>query len=474
MSRQGNLIKNTFIISLGTFLPKLTSIITMPILTAYLTKSEYGSYDLIMTLVALFLPVVTLQIQSAAFRFLIDRRDDEEEKKSIISNIMFFVALTSFIALIVLYFCLYKFSPLVRLLISFYFFFDIILQAVQQSARGLSYNLFYSISSVINSTVQMIAIVLLVKYMPMGLSGVLIAMIVSLFTGIAFLFFKAKLWKYISIGSVSFKTIGKMLAYSWPMVPNNMSNWVLSLSNRLVITAALGLEANALFAVANKLPYLLKTVQGTFVLAWQENASLAVKDKDSSAYYSMMFDNIFCILTGIMALLIGASPVLFAILVRGDYQTAYYQMPILYMGMMFSCLAAFVGGIYIAHMKTKSVGITTVCAAACNLIINVGLINFIGITSASIATLVSYLILTLYRMLDVRRFQPISYNFKKMGLFLAVLVVMCLINVQRVWWFDLINIAIGAALILVADGKIIKEMLSSVLQKLQKRGSKDA
>ena len=74
MSREKQLAKNTLIISFGTFLPKLISLITLPLITGYLTKEEYGQYDLITTLVFLVLPIATIQIQSAAFRFLIDCR----------------------------------------------------------------------------------------------------------------------------------------------------------------------------------------------------------------------------------------------------------------------------------------------------------------------------------------------------------------------------------------------------------------
>lgn len=88
MSRQGQLLKNTIIISFGTFLPKLINVITLPIITANLTKAEYGNYDLITTLVFLALPITTLQIQSAAFRFLIDYRDNKEKSKEIISTML--------------------------------------------------------------------------------------------------------------------------------------------------------------------------------------------------------------------------------------------------------------------------------------------------------------------------------------------------------------------------------------------------
>ena len=86
MSRETTLAKNTIIMSIGTILPKLSMLITLPIITAKLTQAEYGTYDLISTLVSLFLPVATLQVQSAAFRFLIDCNDDKTKRNRVITN----------------------------------------------------------------------------------------------------------------------------------------------------------------------------------------------------------------------------------------------------------------------------------------------------------------------------------------------------------------------------------------------------
>ena len=53
-SREGNLVKNTFVLSLGTILPKIATFVTLPILTGeYITQGELGIYDII---IVSFLP----------------------------------------------------------------------------------------------------------------------------------------------------------------------------------------------------------------------------------------------------------------------------------------------------------------------------------------------------------------------------------------------------------------------------------
>lgn len=468
MNREKALAKNTFIIAIGTFLPKFSSIITLPIITGGLTKAEMGTYDLISTLVSLFLPVATLQIQSAAFRFLIDVREDEKETKRIITNIISFILPTSLIALTILYLCLGNVSLVIRWLICLYFFSDILMLSTQQIVRGLSNNKLYSASSVTISFSNMLLIVLTISVGKQGLVGVLASITIATTIGLILLLVKGHILSRIDLSLLSRKTLLEMLSYSWPMIPNSLSNWVLSFSDRAVLTAFMGLEANAIYSVANKIPALFTTVQGTFVFAWQENASLASKDSDADTYYAEMFDSIFGILVGIMALLIAATPILFWLLIRGDYKEAYYQMPILFMGMLFSSMASFIGGIYVAHKKTRSVGVTTILAAACNLVIDLVFVHKIGIFAASISTLVSYVFLTIYRMVDVQKFQKVKFNTGRFCLLIALLALMCAICWIDTVALNVLNIILGCIIAVVVNRKIMKSILLTLKNKMKK------
>lgn len=462
MSRSRDLAKNTLILSFGTFLPKFAALVTIPVITSHLTKAEYGTYDLITTLVALLLPVVTFQIHSAAFRFLIECRDDPREKKIVISNIYAFLLPVTIITLFILYLILPNIEKDTRLLIVVYFFVDILIMVSQQIVRGLSQNKLFSASSVIQALCNMLLVVVTVGVIDWGLNGVLLSLIVASTVGLLVLVIKGRIIHQINFTYFSPSKIKQMLAYSWPMIPNTLSGWVLAASDRFVLTGFLGLESVAVYAAANKIPQLFTSVQGTFIFAWQENASLALSDNDVEKYYSDMFDKIFCILTGIMMVLIGATPILFCLLIRGDYSAAYPQMPILFMGMFFSALASFLGGIYIAHKRTKNVGITTMLAAACNLLVDFALIKSVGITAASVSTLVSYMLLAIYRMQDVKKFQPIVYNYNKMILCVGVLAAMCVLCWNNHFATNIGNLILGCTFALFLNRKLAKDVMASI------------
>ncbi len=456
MNRENKLIKNTFILSIGTFLPRLAGYVTLPILTGYLTKEQYGTLDLVSLLVSLLLPVATLQIHTAAFRFLIDHKHDREKAKLYFSNILAFVVPVSLVILLITYWVLPIESPALKIWICIYFLFDILVAEARQITRGLSRNLDYSISSIVSAMVRMVFIVLLVKALHYELTGAVVALAISPVLSLAYLFVRVRMYELIDFSLFDPQVLKKMLAYSWPMVPNNMSMWVMRVSDRFVVTLFMGVAANAVYAVANKIPSLLSLAQSTFTLAWQENASIVSKDKDAAEYYSKMFSVMLNLYAGFLGLLIACTPILFALLIRGSYEEAYQQMPVLFLGMFFSCMSTFLGGIYIAFKATKSVGISTMLAALCNFVVDLALIRYIGLYAASGSTLISYAFLFAYRMADVRKLVAIRYNVWQMIFTMSFLIVesaLCYINS---FYTNCVNVVLGTIIFLVLNKELVK------------------
>lgn len=468
MKREEKLIKNTIIIAIGNFLPRLASFIVLPILTGYLTQEEYGTYDLITVLVSLLLPAVTLQIQTAAFRFLIDVRGDLKEEKRIVTNIFAFTFPVSIIALIILYFALFQLEPLVRLLICIYFIFDILVNTARQIVRGLSKNMDYSISAIIGSCGRLLFALVFVLWLRTGLVGATLTLIASVAVEFLYLIFRTRLHRYIDFSLLSKSTVKKLLKYSWPMVPNSMSMWVMRLSDRLVVTFFMGVAANAVYSVANKIPQLLMIAANTFDMAWQENASMASKDDDASTYYTQMFRAVFDFMAGVFGLLVAVAPIMFSLLIQGDYEDAYCHMTILFLAIFFLSIAAYLGGVYVAYKKTTSVGITTALAAVCNLVFDIATIQWIGLYAASGSTLISYLFLCIYRMIDLKKFVDIRYDLKRIVIVVLVLIAMSVLCFVNNTVCNILNLAIGIAMFCILDGKMIMALVRKLMRKVKK------
>lgn len=460
MRREKQLIKNTLVISLGQFLSQFFNVILIPLITGRLSKIEYGNYDFILTVVAFLLPIATLQIHSAAFRFLIDARGDNKTSQRIVTNICLFTTLTSTIVIFIISIVWHQFSIYIRLLLALYLYFDIFNVMLGQVARGLDNNKAFSFASVILSACKTLFIVIALAIFDLGLSGIILAIVLSYGVANIYLFTIIGINKYISLDEISIVEIKKLISYSLPMVPNNMSSWVLNVSDRLIITIFLGVEANAIYAAANNIPNILNVARGVIVMAWQEGASIAVNDEDAPAYFSKSFSKMFSLAAGITACVIGLMPALFAVLIKGGYNEAYVQMPILLIGVFYGCMSAFQGGIYIAHMKTKSVGITTMIAAIINIVVDLMLIKTIGVFAGSISTLVSYLFLFTYRLIDVRSFQKITYSYKQIIGYSLFLIVMCSLAMCRMPLVYIFNAVASLVFAYVINRELIASIVS--------------
>lgn len=467
-SRESKLLTNAFLLLIANFLPKLSSLITIPILTAFLTKEELGRYDLLLISVSLVLPIITIGISTAVFRFLIDVRDKEKAIKEIVSTAFVFVFCEA--VALVLTFCFFfpQLHFYEKFAVSLFLISELLLMVSRPIARGLDNNKVFSFTAGVNTVVRVILIITFVWFLRMGLLGLLISLFISTFVSWIILSIKLKLVNYLNISFFKFSTLKNMLRYSWPMVPNGLSMWVMRLSDRMIIAAFMGVSWTGVYAVACKFPQIMHLVQQSFILSWQENASVVSNDTDVSEYYSSIFRKTFDFSAGLLGLMICSVPILFKIFIFGNYDDAFVQVPILFLAEFVFIIATFFGGIYVAFKRTKSVGITTFFAAICNLLINFIAIKDFGLYAASVSTLISYFLLFIYRIRDVQKFVSIKYDVKHMIFVFFLLSIETFLCILRIDVVTIINIVLGISVFYLLNGKEIKDAWHKIKNKRKK------
>ena len=93
------LFKNIGLFSIGNILPRLLSLIIIPLYTQKLLVREYGIIELINTTIQLLLPLSTLSIQEAVLRFVFDIKT---QKKHILSTALWITILGDVIVAILM------------------------------------------------------------------------------------------------------------------------------------------------------------------------------------------------------------------------------------------------------------------------------------------------------------------------------------------------------------------------------------
>ena len=395
--------KELAINGIGQLIPKFLAIVLLPLLTSYLTTEEYGNYDLILSIASLLIPVVTMQIQQAVFRYLLASKSDEN-KTLYVTGSLVYIGISSVVCYPIVYLILRLFK------ICLLFLSEALYSLLGQIFRGLGYNAKYSVSVVVYSAVNLAATAVMLMGFHLGLQGVIISLTIGYLSSDLYMVLVSGMLAYFKLDEFSRKALKELLDFSMPIVPSSIALWVVNLSDRLIIINFMGAAANGIYAVANKIPSLYSTAYGIFNLAWTETASKVSDDGDPAEYYTKLFSGLFKFLIGVMLALIAVTPIIFKVLVKGDYGTAFFQVPILYFGIFFNSLVNFYSGIYIALKRTKQVGYSSVAGAAINALINIFLIGKIGLYAASISTAVSFLVIAVYRAVDLNKVIEIKYN----------------------------------------------------------------
>lgn len=419
--RTEQLIKNSFILSFSTLIPKLLTVLVLPIFTTFLTTSEYGNYDLVVSVTSLIVPVVMMQIQQAVFRFLLST-SDTEEIESYIATSLFFVILISIISAPITYWIgiVIGLESLISATMCISVLAESVYLLLGQVMRGIGKNVGYSLGVIIYAIIHALLLFVLVAVMHMRLPGVIFSIVIAYLTSaIIMLIFVIKEY-HVNFALINRNILKKMLAFSMPILPGSISLWIVNFSDRIIIVRFLGTTANGIYSVANKIPVLYTTAYNIFNLAWSETAvQVADEEKHPEIYYSELFKHLYNFLVGIMVIIIAGSPLFYKVFINAKYYESYYQTAILYFAVFFNSLVNFYSGIYIALKQTKQIGYSSGAGAIINLILNLILVKHFGLYAASTSTLISYLVILFYRYWNIKKYINIRYDYKQIakGLF---------------------------------------------------------
>ena len=225
------------------------------------------------------------------------------------------------------------------------------------------------------------------------------------------MFLKLHLYEYINVNSVNMKAIKNLVNYSIPLIPNQLSFWLINFSDRLIVNFCLGDSANGILAISHRFPSIYTTFFSMFLLSWQELLSLHYCDNDRDEFITSMYNRMIQIFGALCILLMAVLPLVFPILVGKDFEQAYYTIPIYLYASLLNSVIGLLGAIYVANKKTTEMAKTSFICGVINVLIHLGLIEFVGLYAAALSTLFSYFFIVIYRIWDVRKYVLIRHNY---------------------------------------------------------------
>ncbi len=409
--REKSFIKNTIIIFLSKFCTQFLSFFLLPFFTALLSTEEYGYFDLYSTYAWLLAIFLTLQLENGIFRFLIDKRENNSEIKNIITNGIIVILVQLLIFMSIYFICL-KILKIKN--IEYIFIMTLstsLLNLMLQISRGLGKNIEYGLASIISGSSNVLLCILFIKYLSMKLLGIVLAYVFSNILASLFLIFKIKIYKYINFSVLSKNKIKELIKYSFPLIPNSISSWIMSISDKIMISFLLGVSFNGIYSISTKFSLLISHIFNVFSLSWTESASMSNNDEDRSIYFSKIINIVFLLCSFMCLLILAAMPIIFKILIKELYFDAYKYIPILICASFFELFSILIGGVFIALKLPKEIATTTILGGIINILINIFFMKKYGLIIASLSTLISYIYIALARYLKISKYVKIKLNY---------------------------------------------------------------
>ena len=441
-SRNRYLLKNTLIFTLGNIGARMISFLLIPLYTNVLTKSQYGTVDLITTISTVAGPMLTLNIAESVMRFGLDK-DADKEKNTQCGSIVLFIAMI--IGLILIPIC--RHVTEVSEYAMYVYFYVISLSASQLflcDLRGKELLLKYSLGNILQTLMIAILNIMFLLVLKMETGGYLLAYIIANFIVAVYAIIAGKDYKAFSFHNIDLYKLKEMVRYSVVLIPNTFMNS----SDRVMVTYMVGAAANGIYAVSYKLPTLVSTLTGIFNQAWSYSAIREEGTSDETEYNNKMFRTLAAIafMMGIGLLLL-AKPFL-KIYVSDSYYDAWRYTPFLIIGCVYLTLGTFMATSYTVHKDSFGYLFSGSFGAVFNILLNFILVPVIGVYGAALATCISYIAVFMFRVFHTRKYIKYDIWYKEfiLGSLLMILsAILMFVDDIKGFLFQLLILVLGFA-----------------------------
>lgn len=405
--RFGKLFSDTVILAIGTFGSKLLVFLLMPLYTALLSPSQYGTAELITGTANLIMPFACVGITNGIFRFAAEKGTDREGVFSS-GMVLLGAGLCGTVLLGAVALCIGAAWRTEILLVVLYVLAADLQAVCAQYVRAVDRTRLFAVQGILNTLVTVGFNILFLMAFDLGVTGYVLSTVVGNLLTTAFLGVSAKLWRVFRLSHVSRTAMRELFRFSLPMVPTTICWLITDLSDRYLVSWFCGEAVNGVYSAAYKIPTIVNLVSGIFMQAWQFSAVVQSADgEECSWFYSQVFRGFLSVIFIGSGGLILLSPWLCRLLLNSAYHEAWRYMPTLLCSAALESVVSFLASVYMVRKKSMHSFLTAVAGTGLNLLLNFLFIpqtgTFGGALGAAIATLIGYAAVWVLRMADVPR-----------------------------------------------------------------------
>ncbi len=463
--KYSRLLKDTLIFAIGGFGSKLILFFLVPLYTNYLTQADYGISDLVFTFSQLLIPVFSLTIYNAVLRFGISK---SEQKENVLVAGFFIFGIGSALCLAITpIFSLYAPLSEWKWYLTTYVTLSILNSMILNYIKVLGKNKLYAAISIIQTLFLALSNIALLVGFKVGIKGYLLSNIISVCVAIIVGFFASNIIGALKRGKLDFKVVKRMVAFSAPIIFNDLSWWLIHSTDKVMIQYMVSNADLGLYTVATKIPALINVIISIFSQAWGVSSILENESTNDPKFYSNIFRAYSFLAFGATVFLTLIIKDFMRIYVGSDFTGSWQYVPLLLASASFSAVSAFYGSLYGAFKRNLSSMVTTIIAAVVNIVLNYFFIKMYNIWGAVIGTVAAYVVIAVLRMIDTRKF--IKFKIGLLEFCLNGAIVLAQTILVALGFNIYIVSSCALALFLLANIRSIKLFVTMIKDKFTKR-----
>jgi O-antigen/teichoic acid export membrane protein len=402
----------------------------VPVYTRHLSPAEYGGYALVSSLLSLLLAFTDLGLTNAFARLHFDEKPAAPgERSSALYTTALVVSTAMGLAMAGL---LVGVAPvagprwlevppdwlqLAAAIIVFQSLITIPMILLRATERAVGYSALLLVQNVL----QVGFGVLFVARLGYGVAGVLAAQVVGTGT-VAAIAVAATLPG--SLRRPDPALVRGLLAFGLPFVPVLVLNWVVDVSDRVLLDRLVDREELGLYALGYRFGQLMSLLVSGFTLGWGPARFKILGEADAPARYARVAEVYAALAAGAWMLAALSYPWLIPLLVSGPFEGAdRYAAPVAFGYVLygFFVLASTGQG---ATRRTGSVPLVVLAAAIANIVLNLAFIPWMGAMAAAYSTVASFALMTGGTLYFSQRLYPIPYAYGRILACLAAAIVL--------------------------------------------------
>jgi O-antigen/teichoic acid export membrane protein len=467
--KNNNLLNNTILYSIGEIVPRILSFLLLPVLTSYLSATEYGVISYTNSVMMFVFIIASLSLNTFLLRqFFLEK--NIEDKKNLIGSIFYFILFFNVLLLILQWLIFPLIIESFGIKIPFYPFFLLsilnnffdVLSIVPLVVFRVNDNAKNFVIINISRTIfqYLLVLLLLVKY-DMGLIGSYYG---KLFANIPFLIIYVIVIIKNSNFHIDLKVVKAALKFSLPILPGSISYIVITLSDRIILERYISFNDLGVYSVAFTLALALNVVTQAIYKAieptiFKDFGTENFSETNNNLYKIYLF---LVILFGFGLSLF--SKEVFLIGTSSDFLKGYKIVPFILISVIISASNLYLDMLLIAAGKQKIVSYTTILSAVLSVILNFTLIPIFGYFGAIIASIAAFTITNIICQYNIKLENRYIAN---QFFFISIIVIIPLLydefvslNLYNLFWDflfkSLIMVLFSTVLYYFFDLKIIK------------------